>query len=108
MELEEFNACLRSSGDMFAKGILDLGACIVFKHVIRTTSDIPVHVPPYRKSEAERRLLRDEMKEMLEVKIIRPSRSPWSAPVIMIPKKDGTKRICIGYRRLNAITSLVK
>jgi len=90
-------ACLRDAGDMFAKGIIDLGACSVFKHVIRTTSDILVHVPPYRKSEAERRLLRDEMKKMIEAKIIRPSRSPWSAPVI--PKKDGTKRICIDYRR---------
>jgi len=103
-ELNEFNACLRDSSEMFASGIMDLGACSVFKHAIRTTSEIPVHVPPYRKSEAERRLLREEMKKMLEANIIRPSRSPWSAPVIIIPKKDGTKRLCIDYRRLNAIT----
>ena len=44
------------------------------------------------------------MQELLEKGFIRPSVSPWGAPVLFIKKKDGTIRLCIDYRRLNRIT----
>ena len=89
---------------LFAYNITDLDACSVREHQIITNTDDPVYIPPYRKSEKERQEIKEQIDEMIKAKVVRKSKSPWSAPVILIPKPNGTKRMCIDYRRLNAIT----
>ncbi|BHF70426.1 hypothetical protein SprV_0301347600 [Sparganum proliferum] len=42
--------------------------------------------------------------ELLQAKILQPSSSPWASPIALVPKKDGSVRLCIDYRRLNALT----
>ncbi|MGV8048549.1 reverse transcriptase family protein, partial [Mycobacterium kansasii] len=48
--------------------------------------------------------LRVQIKELLSQGFIRPSVSPWGAPVLFVKKKDGSQRLCIDYRRLNQAT----
>jgi hypothetical protein len=58
----------------------------------------------YRVSEPKLVELMKQIDELLDKGYIRPSTSPWSAPVLFVEKKDGTKRMCIGYRSLNEVT----
>jgi hypothetical protein len=48
--------------------------------------------------------LKKQIDELLEKGYIRPSTSPWAAPVLFVEKKDGTKRMCIDYKALNEVT----
>jgi hypothetical protein len=48
--------------------------------------------------------LKKQIDELLEKGYIRPSTSPWVAPVLFVEKKDGPKRMCIDYRALNEVT----
>ncbi|GJZ08677.1 putative reverse transcriptase domain-containing protein [Tanacetum coccineum] len=59
---------------------------------------------PYRLAPSELKELSDQLKELLEKGFIRPSSSPWGAPVLFVKKKDGSFRMCINYRELNKLT----
>jgi hypothetical protein len=48
--------------------------------------------------------LKEQLQELLDKGYIRPSASPWGAPVIFVPKMDGTQRMCVDYRSLNEVT----
>ncbi|XP_073305844.1 uncharacterized protein [Primulina huaijiensis] len=64
----------------------------------------PISKAPYRMAPAELKELKDQLQELLDKKQIRPSVSPWGAPVLFVKKKDGSMRLCIDYRELNKIT----
>ena len=48
--------------------------------------------------------LKTQLEELLEKQFIRPSVSPWGAPVLLVKKKDGSMRLCVDYRQLNKVT----
>lgn len=53
---------------------------------------------------AELRQLKAQIQELLDKGFIRPSASPWGAPVLFVKKKDGSMRMCMDYRQLNRVT----
>ncbi|KAI2663134.1 Transposon Ty3-G Gag-Pol polyprotein [Labeo rohita] len=85
---------------------LKLGRTNCIRHEIKTTDELPLRKKPYRVSRAKNDFIEEQVKELLQQKIIRPSTSPWASPVVVVDKKDGGSRLCVDYRGLNAKTHL--
>ncbi|KAI3493570.1 hypothetical protein L1887_40770 [Cichorium endivia] len=64
----------------------------------------PVARAPYRLAPSEMEELRKQLEELLDRGFIKPSSSPWGAPILFVKKKDGSMHMCIDYRELNKIT----
>ena len=93
---------------LVAEDAKSLGVCKLREHAIDTGDIPPIYLRPYRKSMSERETLKNEIKIMLDAGIIEPSRSPWSSPVVLVPKKNGKKRFCVDYRKLNLVTKSIQ
>ena len=94
---------LAEFSDVFAPVTGPKGCTTAVKHAIPTTGP-PIHQPVRRLPEVLKDTVRTEVPHMLENDIIKPSASPWSSPVVMVRKKDGSWCFCIDYRKLNSAT----
>jgi hypothetical protein len=63
---------------------------------------------PYRMAANQLAELKEQVQELLDKGYICPSASPWGAPIIFVPKIDGTQRMCVGYHSLNEVTIKTK
>lgn len=101
-ELNKLKDLIKKYSDLFSMN--KLGGAAGVTHSIDTGENHPINLPPYHASVKEREVIEEQISDMLRKEVIRPSKSPWSFPVVMVKKKDGTLRFCIDYRKLNRIT----
>ena len=71
---------------------------------IPLTSDVPIRRKMYNLPFSSKEVVEKEIQVMLDLEIIEPSKSPYSSPVLLVRKKDGSCRFCIDFRGLNKIT----
>ena len=96
---------LRQLTNEFVEAMRDTpGRTAIIEHDIETGTARPIRLPPYRLPHAYRETVKKEIAEMLEHGVIEPSTSEWSAPIVLVKKKDGTMRFCVDYRRLNGVS----
>jgi hypothetical protein len=88
----------------FASNYKELGRCKLLPFKIKLLSDQIVHIPQYRRSLTEQAIIQEEVDKLLEAGLISISNSPYSAPTLLVPKKNGKKRMVIDWRCLNKIT----
>lgn len=78
----------------------------VDSHRIDVGDAVPSRSHPYRMGPERKKALDEEISKLLESGKIEPSSSPWASPVVMVPKRGGTYRMCIDYRKLNSVTKI--
>lgn len=81
----------------------ELGCTDAIKHKIITDSP-PIRQRAYEISPFKQRILDDQLDEMLKLGVIEKSTSSWSSPILLVPKKDNSYRVCVDFRKLNRVT----
>ncbi|KAK7116800.1 hypothetical protein V1264_002415 [Littorina saxatilis] len=80
------------------------GTCDLVQHVVRIPEGAVVNVKQYPLPFESQKVVEEEVKKMLDLDVIEPSISPFSSPIVLVKKKDGSTRFCIDFRHLNKIT----
>ena len=65
---------------------------------------VPVSAASYRMAPTKLAELKKQIEDLLEKRFIRPSASPWGAPMLLVKQKDGSSRLCVDYRQMNKLT----
>ncbi|CAG2241057.1 unnamed protein product [Mytilus edulis] len=102
----QMKGVLKRQADAFANSKNELGSTDLIKHKINTGDATPIKQNPWRLLLAKQEVADREVQRMLDIGVIEPSISPWSSPIVLVPKKNDptSVRFCIDYRRLNNLT----
>ena len=103
-EKDEVLNALRPFQYVFALKDEPLGLMKGYEHSIRVKENTePISQRPRPLTDDKTRELEKIIEDLLDRGLIRPSRSPWSSPICMVPKSDGTYRLAIDYRKVNEV-----
>ena len=95
---------LAEFSDVFALSKSELGCCDLVQHGIDTSGHSPIKLQPYRIPVIQKEKVARMIQEMEDQGVVKASTSPWSSPIVLVPKRDRSLRFCVDYRRLNSIT----
>ena len=95
---------INDNAHLFASSDLDLGQTQTVECNVETGDHDPIKMRPYRIPLQDRQIVDKAIDEMLQAGVIQRSRSPWSFSLVVVSKKDGSKRLCVDFRKLNEIT----
>ena len=101
---QQGEALLRKYAGVLSKGEGDLGCTTLMEHEVPVTDDIPVRQRYRRLPPSQYEQVKAHIQELLCSGVIRPSCSPYASPIVIVQKKDGSIRLCVDYRLLNAKT----
>ena len=99
-----FSALIEEFSDIIAEENGELGLTDLIEHKIDTGNAAPIKQPPRRLPPFKREAVEEQLEELVKQGRIEESSSPWSSPIVLARKKDGSYRLCIDYRKLNSVT----
>lgn len=103
-ERERVHRMVKKHSKVFSTSDMDLGHATTVQHMIPTGDAPPIRqrhrrIPPHMFQEVKQHL-----DDLLQQGVIKESHSPWAAPIVLVRKKNGSLRLCVDYRKLNAVT----
>lgn len=105
IEIEQINSLLGKYTDIFVSDDSELTQTNLVQHRIDTGYNKPINSVPYKTNLKTKHKVQEIIQSYLNKKFIQPSNSPWASPFVIVPKKDGSIRFCIDYRKLNSVTT---
>jgi FtsZ-binding cell division protein ZapB len=103
-QCQKFQDFMNRHQKLFAWEPDDFGRTSIVTHCIDTGNAVPIKQRFYRTSYQNQIFIKEEIQRLLEVGLITPSKSQWTSPVVVVKKKNGKKRLCVDYRKLNKVT----
>ena len=103
-ETERLQELLHNYQQVFSLSDGDLGTTHMVQHRIETGKVPPIRQQPRRTSPWKHDEIERQVTDLLQQGKVKESSSPWSSPVVLVTKRDGSQRLCVDYRQLNAAT----
>ena len=97
-------ALLELYADVIASGDNGLGRTDILRHSIDTGNACPIRQQVRQTSLPVKEKVRELLKNMIQKRVISPSKSPWASPIVLVQKKDGLTRFCVDYWKINEVT----